>query len=189
MEIYQILNHMERKRTLKIIVALCLVVLGIAFRTIWHPGNNIEFVTTAAFLAGAYLGWKWSIAVPLTIMVVTDSIIGNTNIFVFTWSAYIIIGVMGYWGLRSTKIKIIQATGLGVVAGLWFYLWTNFGVWLLDSWGMYPKTLVGLADAYLYGLPFLKFNVLGNLLFVPSSFFIVEKAKSFHFGFLKKLAI
>lgn len=192
MEIYQILNHMERKRALKIITALCLVVLGIAFRTIWHPGDNIEFVTTTALLAGAYLGWKWSIAVPLTIMVITDLIIGNTNIFVFTWSGYLFISYLGYLShlsdLKKEK-KILKATGVGIIASLWFYLWTNFGVWLLDSWGMYPKTLAGLVDAYFYGLPFLKLNLIGNLFFVPLSFFIVEKAKNLNFGLFKKLAV
>ncbi len=180
---------MEKKRSLKIITALCLVVMGIAFRTIWHPGDNIEFVTTAAFLAGAYLGWRWSIFVPLTIMVITDLIIGNTNIFVFTWSAYIMIGIFGFLGLNNQKSKIIRATGIGIAASAWFYIWTNFGVWMMDSWGMYPKTVTGLLQAYFFGLPFLKLNLLGNIFFVPLSFFIVEKAKNLNIGFFKKLAV
>lgn len=73
--------------------------------------------------------------------------------------------------------RILQATGLGVGASLWFYLWTNFGVWLLDSWGMYPKTLAGLLESYWYGLPFLKLNLLGNFIFVPLSFTCVEILK------------
>lgn len=176
----------------KIFFAFILVVIGIAFRTIWHVGDNIEFVTGSSLLAGAYLGLGWSMTVPLFIMMFSDKILGNSNIFVFTWSGYLFIGCLGYLGhLRNLKGKsrILRATGLGIIASLWFYIWTNFGVWLLDSWGMYPKTFIGLLESYWYGLPFLKFNLLGNLIFVPGSFFVVEKAKRFNFRILKKLAI
>lgn len=167
----------------KFILAGILIILGIASRTIWHLGENVEFVTASALLAASYLGIRWAMGVPLVIMMITDLLIGNTNIFLFTWSGYLFIGCLGYLShlsdLKSGK-KILKATGVGIIAGLWFFLWTNFGVWLLDSWGMYPKTINGLIQAYWYGLPFLKLNLLGNLLFVPLSFLVVEKVKSFY---------
>ena len=113
-------------------------------------------------------------------MVISDFVIGNTNIFIFTWSAYMGIGLMGLIGQigkRKTKQKILGATGLGIAASLFFYAWTNFGVWAMDSWGMYPKTLSGLIQCYMMGLPFLKLNLLGNLFFVPVSFGVVEMVK------------
>lgn len=164
----------------KILFAILLVLLGVFFRTIGHIAPNIEFVTAASLLAGAYLGRKYAILVPFVIMVLTDTLIGNTNIFIFTWSAYLAIGLLGLWGLKDKKTKFVRATGLGIIASLWFYLWTNFGVWALDSWGLYPRTLGGLMEAYIMGLPFLKLNLLGNLFFVPVSFGIVEMVKSFY---------
>lgn len=74
---------------------------------------------------------------------------------------------------------------MGILASLWFYLWTNFGVWLLDNWGMYPRTIMGLIDAYLLALPFLRYNLISNLIFVPVSFFIVEKVKAIQVQYLK----
>lgn len=174
------------KNVKQLIIACTLIILGILFRTVWHLGPNVEFVTTASLLAGAYLSRKWSIFVPLAIMVISDLSIGNTNIFIFTWSAYVLIGIVGYYiqkaKIQSSKYKVIKATAFGMIASLWFYLWTNFGVWLLDSWGMYPKTLTGLIDAYILALPFLKLNFLGNLIFVPVSFTIVEVCKAFNLG-------
>lgn len=161
----------------KILFAIILVGLGIASRTIWHLGENVEFVTASTLLAGAYLGFGWSIIVPLMIMVTTDLMIGNTNIFLFTWSGYLFISSLGYLShLRDFKKgkRILRAAGIGVVASFWFYLWTNFGVWFLDSFGMYPKTFSGLMESYYFGLPFLKLNLLGNLLFVFLSFTSVE---------------
>lgn len=177
----------------KMLFATVLIILGILFRTVWHLGDNVEFVTSATLIASAYLGLRFSILVPFMIMALSDLIIGNTNIFIFTWSGYLFIGFLSNLsnlGNLRGGTKILVATGLGILASLWFYLWTNFGVWLLDSFGMYPKTLTGLIDAYIMGIPFLKYNLYGNLVLVPASFLIAEAVKLFfgnwHKSFYKK---
>jgi len=161
-----------------IIFAVILIILGILFRTVWHLGPNVEFVTAATLLTASYIGGWWVLTVPLLIMLISDFLIGNTNIFVFTWSAYLVMGIVGKWGFKNQKhilkFKIIEATGFGLLASVWFYVWTNFGVWFLDSWGMYPKTLAGLIDCYILAIPFFKYNLIGNLLIVPVSFTAVE---------------
>ncbi len=160
-----------------IVFAITLIILGILFRTVWHPGPNVEFVTAATLLAVSYLGGWWVLAVPLLIMSISDLFIGNSNIFIFTWSGFLFISYLSKLGnlrnLRSGS-KIFRATCMGVIASFWFYVWTNFGVWLLDSWGMYPKTLTGLIDCYILAIPFFKYNLIGNLLIVPVSFTVVE---------------
>jgi hypothetical protein len=183
---------MKKDKGIKIIWAGILIGLAVLFRTLWHVAPNVEYVTAASLLAAAYLGRRWAILVPLTIMTVSDTLIGNTNIFIFTWSAYLMIGASGLLltRIKAENLKIFWATILGMGGSLFFYLYTNLGVWLLDSWGMYPKTLAGLLNCYLMGLPFLKLNLLGNLFFVPVSFGVVEMIKSFyasksgHFHFL-----
>lgn len=165
----------------KVIFAILLIALGILFRTVWHVGPNVEFVTAATLLAVTYLGRKAGFLVPLVIMTVSDLIIGNTNIFIFTWSAYLMIGILN-GALVKKKNVVIRQTLFGVVASLFFFLWTNFGVWALDSFGMYSKDLSGLVRAYFMGLPFLRFNLIGNLVFISTSFWIVEKVKSINFA-------
>src|SRR3989338_9714470 len=116
----------------KFIFASILVFLGILFRTVFHLGYNVEFVTSGALVSAYYLGLGWGIVVPLTTMFLSDLIIGNTTIFLFTWSAYIIIGIAGYMTLKSqsasrrTKVtsqklsqlvrKVAQATFIGIGA-------------------------------------------------------------------------
>lgn len=154
----------------KIFFALLLIAFGVLFRTNWHLGPNVEFVTAATLISTVYLGRKFSILVPLTIMGISDFIIGNSSIFIFTWSAYILMGFF------SRK----RAPWLNsIFASLLFYFWTNFGVWALDSFWMYSKDLAGLMRCYYMGLPFLRFNLIGNLLFVSLSFWIVEKFKNY----------
>lgn len=157
-----------------------LIILAVLLRTVWHFGDNIEFVTSAALIASAYFGLLGGLVVPFFAMFISDIMIGNTNIFIFTWSAYLIIGILGYFTLGNKKdMIIIRAMGMGIISSFWFYIWTNFGVWVLDSWGMYPKTIEGLFGAYIMGLPFLKANLLGNIFLVTFSFVFIES-----FGFL-----
>jgi hypothetical protein len=153
----------------KIIFASIIVSLAVLFRTKWHIYPNVELVTAATLLASVYLGRKWGILVPIVIMAISDSIIGNTNIFIFTWSAYILMGLIAR-GKPWMK---------AITASLFFFVWTNFGVWAMDSFGMYSKDLSGLLRCYFMGLPFLRFNLVGNLILVPVSFWLVERVRLF----------
>lgn len=168
---------MKKNNLLPLSLLIILVVLS---RTVWHFGDNIEFVTSAALIASSYFGLLGGLAVPFSAMFISDLIIGNTNIFIFTWSAYLMTGMLGYWTLGRKKDKlIIKAMGTGIISSVWFFIWTNFGVWVLDSWGMYPKSAGGLFQAYVMGLPFLKANLLGNICLVTLSFVSIEAFRYF----------
>lgn len=159
----------------KFLIASLLIALGVAGRTVFHLAPNVEVVTLASLLGATYLGRRYAVFVPFVIMVISDTMLGNTNIFIFTWSAWMAIGFFGLIlrQFRGTKL-IGAATGMGVFASVFFYLYTNFGVWLLDSWGMYSRDFSGLIHCYIMGLPFLKLNLVGNLVFVPLGFSLVE---------------
>src|SRR3990167_2936882 len=88
---------------LKAIAALGLIITGILFRTVFHIGDNIETITAASLIAGAYLGPFWALAVPLTSMAVSDLLLGNSLIFIFTWTAYMIIGATAFLFFRKKK--------------------------------------------------------------------------------------
>jgi len=151
---------------------LLLVLIGILGRTVWHVGPNIELVTVGAILAGLYFGRIYAVLTPLLVMVVSDRIIGNTNIYYFTWSAYILMGLGAYFvrkKYRGLKIKgkVLAGAGGAVLASLFFYIWTNFGVWAMDSWGIYSRDFGGLFKCFVMGIPFLRNNLAGNFVFVP----------------------
>lgn len=166
---------------------LILVSLGVLSRTIFHLGPNVEFVTAGIILASYYLGRSQAVIVAFSTLFISDAILGNTSIFIFTWSAYLGIAIVASLLLKNKRKKTnilplsFNAGIFALASSLWFYLWTNFGVWLLDSFGMYEKTLSGLINAYIMGIPFLKYNLIGNLIFVPGSFFLVEFARQILF--------
>lgn len=44
---------------------------------------------------------------------------------------------------------------------MFFWIWTNFGVWLVS--GMYPHSLTGLVTCYFLALPFLKNSIIAAI--------------------------
>ena len=144
-------------------------------RTVFDLGPNIELVTATALLASVYLGGKWSIPLLLLVLILSDIIIGNSNIFLFTWSGLLIpIFLAGYIFKRNNTNKVALGTGLGILTTLFFFVWTNFGVWALDSWGMYSNDLSGLTQSYINALPFLRLHMASTLMFVPVGFILIE---------------
>jgi len=161
----------------KVLFAL-LFLLAFIERVSFDLGPNIELVTIAMLLASSYLGGKQGFTLVLLIMLLTDMIIGNTNIFIFTWSGFLIPATTLPYLFSKQKRKgvkkVFQGTFFGAGANFFFYIWTNFGVWLLDSYGMYPKTPGGLLMSYINGLPFWKNQLMSTIVFSILGFSIVE---------------
>ena len=142
---------------------------------IWFDlGPNIELITLATMLSAFYLNRKSTLILTLIVMIISDLIIGNTNIFIFTWSGFIIPALAVTILLKLKKNKVLLATITGISANLFFFTWTNFGVWLLDSWNMYPNTVFGLIQSFINGAPFLKNQLISTLFFVPLGFTVYE---------------
>ena len=150
-----------------------IVVLVLTAAVLWRlvaPGlgapPNLEIATAATFLAVLLLRHRWAAVVPFVVVAVSDALLGNTQIMWFTWSAWAVIGLGAILARRLRGPgRYAAALGVGVGGSLWFFAWTNFGVWLMD--GLYPATLDGLIASYVAGLPFLRTMLLGNLVFVP----------------------
>jgi hypothetical protein len=144
----------------------------------WQYGwaANLEIVTASVLVASTFLTRRAAVVVPLGILAVSDLIIGNSPILIFTWSAFglIALGGLGLRRLKGSKGSparlILAATGAGVASSVFFFAYTNFGVWLLDGGRMYAQTWQGLVHCYVMGLPFYRTMLLGNLVFVPMYF-------------------
>lgn len=157
------------------------VLFGILTRTVWHIAPNVEFVTALTISGAYFLGRKYSILIPFGIMILSDLILGNTSIFIFTWSAFAVA-----WGIgrviksrrfksllkglpRSIRYLFLSELG-GILFTTIFFLWTNFGVVVVSN--LYPKTISGLIQSYIMGLPFLMPQLVGNIIIVPSIFMV-----------------
>lgn len=170
----------------KLSLALCLVAVGVAGRlflsgllpstphlTITLNGitqplfmMDLFFVVAAVSLfSGLLLGRRYGLLVPLLIMLITDVMLGNTAIFLFTWSGFAFIALLGGYARRhlsSGPAVLPQMAGAGVGAVLLYDLWTNLGCWL----GWYPHTLDGLAACFTLALPFTLWHLLSTTVLV-----------------------
>lgn len=151
-----------------------LFILAFIERVWFDLGPNMELITVALILSAFYLNKKTTFILTFAVVALSDLIIGNSNIFLFTWSGFI-LPLLAIGIFKSLKVNsILSGTLAGISFNLFFFIWTNFGVWALDSWGMYPNTAFGLLQSYLNGLPFLKYQLTSTLFFVPIGFLIYE---------------
>ena len=152
-------------------IAVAFVALAIVFRLVREEIGappNLELVTSAAFVAAVLVRHRLAFLAPLVIAVVSDLVLGNTSIALFTWSAWLVVGLAALL-TRSTSGwgRMGAAAGLGLGGSLWFFFWTNFGVWFQGRGVWYPAGLDGLVASYVAGLPFLRTMLVGNLVLLP----------------------
>jgi len=168
----------------RILVAITLIIFGIIGRLsfykflpstppIYFTLNGITqplfmmdlffVIAIVSLLSGLLLGGYYTFMVPVATIMITDIIIGNTYIFLFTWSGFILISVIAYsaknrYELKTRSIPIIA--GMGILSILAYDIWTNFGCWL----GWYPHTFNALIVCYTVAIPFMLWHLLSTTL-------------------------
>lgn len=178
---------------MKKLLLISLFLIAFLERTVFDLGPNVELVTTVMIFTSFYFGKKESSWLTLTVLILSDFIIGNTSIFLFTWTGFLIPALLSKNLInRSTQLtnqlllkskisslldKLFSLTSTGLISNLFFFIWTNFGVWLLDSWEMYTKDLNGFIKCYINALPFLKNQILSSLIFIPLTLITISAAK------------
>ncbi|MFO8133101.1 MAG: DUF6580 family putative transport protein [Thermoplasmatota archaeon] len=127
---------------------------------------DMFFVVGAiALFSGILLGGMYSIAVPLAVMAITDLYHGNTSIFLFTWTGFAFIGLLGATARRHGLTRSpLGIAGLGIGGVLLYDAWTNLGCWL----GWYPHGMAGLATCYTMALPFTLWHLLSTTMAVAA---------------------
>lgn len=136
-------------------------------------------VAIVSILSGMLLGKRYSLLVPFTIMLITDIYYGNSFILLFTWSGFMMLGLIGHLlkekvGINRISILVTPLAGAGGV--ILYDIWTNFGCWL----GWYPHSLEGLMLCYTLAIPFTLWHLLSTVsgLFVVSVITVVWKEHS-----------
>ena len=154
-----------------------LIVVAALTRLLPHP-PNFSPVEAIALFGGAYFASRlWALAVPLLAMLVSDlalgaligdgyaSYLGSLSF----WSVYACIALstlLGF-GLRG-KVGGGRVLGYSLVGSVLFFVVTNFAAWL--GWPAYPQNLAGLGAAYVAGIPFFQWTVLGTLFYAAVLF-------------------
>lgn len=149
-----------------------LIVLAALTRLLPHP-PNFSPVEAIALFGGAYFAARgWALVVPLVAMFLSDLALGLVNGgiyfdyfasagFLLVYACIALSTVLGF-GLRG-RVNGARVLGYSLVGSVLFFLVTNFGAWLGSP--AYPQNAAGLAAAYVAGIPFFQWTVLGTLFY------------------------
>lgn len=141
-------------------VVAALIVACALSRLVPHP-FNFSPIEAMALFAGAYFAdRRLALVVPIVAMVLSDLVIG------FHWGApvvYACIALMALaasFGLRH-RVSALRVAGFGLGGAVFFFLVTNFVVWLGLDHPMYPRTVDGLVACYVAAIPFFQNQLAG----------------------------
>jgi hypothetical protein len=156
-------------------VAFLVVLLAVISRVLPHAFQSVSWNFTAVggsllffgsqmnpSRAGSRPGSAWPVALKLAsvvaILMATDYYLTvyayqypfHVRGYLVTWAWYAAVCLLGMGLLRKTTFLRVAA---GVLASATsFFLLSNFVVWAGSH--MYPRTLAGLGDCYIAGIPF-----------------------------------
>ena len=154
------------------LVLVALIALAALTRVLPHP-PNFSPITAIALFGGAYFANRgWAVLAPLIGLFLSDLVLASVNGGLYAswfgstgiWVVYGCIALttaLGF-GLRG-KVGGGSVLGYSLVGSVLFFLITNFVAFTVDP--MYPKTVAGLTAAYVAGIPFFKWSVLGTLFY------------------------
>lgn len=162
-----------------------LIFIAALSRVLPHP-PNFSPIEAVALFGGAYFAKRhWALLVPLIAMFASDLILGALKGGIY-WSYFASAGyllvyacialttLLGF-GLRG-KVSGGRVLSYSMVGSVLFFVITNFGAWLSDP--AYPKTIAGLTAAYVAGVPFFQWTVLGTLFYAAIMFGAFEMLRN-----------
>lgn len=132
-----------------------LIALSVS-RFVPHPPNFTSLLALSFYIP-AMFGRKYLPIVALS-FVITDIFIGFHSTTLFTWGSVLLIGYLSEYFKKNTISRLFGS----MFGPLIFFIFTNFGVWIL---GGYEMSVNGFVKCYILALPFFVNNLVSTLLF------------------------
>lgn len=170
------------------IIALVIIVLGLALRLIPHAPNAAP-VEGLALLGGAYISRRHlAFLLPLVMLYLGDLVLNNTilrgffpsvegivwysDYMITVMLSMVVIVALGIGLLR--KVTALRVLGSAVLGSVVFFLITNLGVWAAGT--LYPPTGTGLLECYIAAIPYFRTSLMTTVVFSSVAFFVIEYA-------------
>lgn len=152
-----------------------LVLTGFVFlaalaRFIPHPPNFAPIAALALFGGRYFSDKKFAFLIPITAMLITDSVLGFHYLMPAVYLSFSLIVLVGIFLRKWNKTSGIVAGS--VVASTLFFIITNFSEWAVGI--IYPKTISGLVMCFTAAIPFYFSSLIGDLFYVSVMFISFE---------------
>ena len=154
-----------------------IVSLSIFGRLLPHPPNFTPLGGAAVF-GGANLPRPWNYLVPIIVLALSDMVLGWHQTMIFVYGSFLVAVWLGE-RLLSQGASRAKIAAVSLANSTIFFLVTNFGVWYSTT--LYPKTMAGLYQSYLMGLPFWRPTILADLIFTFGFFALYRLMHRSHF--------
>jgi len=152
---------------MKYLLIVLFLIVGV-FMRIMPFAPNFTPLLSIALLSGLYTKNKYFVILPISIMLVSDIIIGNHVTAFWVYTSLVIIFMLGYFVSRSNYFQILQYS---IFSALIFFIVSNFGVWVT---GGYVFDFNGLLSCYIAAIPFFKNTLISTCLFSVSIHFVIN---------------
>jgi hypothetical protein len=148
--VFRKINSETSVNTMRILLICCFILFAAAVRILPHPWNLTPIGAMAIF-SGAKLNSKWTaFFMPLSALFLGDIFVGLYKLMIVVYLSFCLSVLIGrYVRGRQTLLPLSIAMLLGAVQ---FFLVTNFAIWAA-GYGPYAKSLTGLLDCYMAGIP------------------------------------
>ncbi|MGZ3740120.1 MAG: DUF6580 family putative transport protein [Bdellovibrionota bacterium] len=161
------MNMQSNQKSDRHFTAFLWIVLGILGRLIPHPPNMAP-MTSIALFGGVQLSRSRAFAVTMLTMIMSDILLAWAEghaVFgmwsLFTYSGFALVVLAGMWLRLAPTAGRTRSLLTG--SSLFFWMWTNFGIWLVGEGSPYPHTFDGLLSCYVAAIPFLGNALVGDL--------------------------
>ena len=152
------------------LVLAALIVIAALSRLLPHPPNFSPVEAIALFGGAHFAARGWAMVVPMLAMLLADVALGMLHGGDYAtylggisfWAVYACIAASVLLGMAlRSKVTGARVLGYSLLGSVVFFAVTNLATWAGSS--MYPHNAAGLAAAYVAGIPFFRWTVLGTL--------------------------
>lgn len=157
------MNSEQQKQSLILrgAVVATMILLAAVLRIVPHPWNLTPIGAMALF-SGAMFRSRWmAFTLPLASLLVGDVFVGFHKLMFVVYASFAISVAIGSWLAENRTVARIG--GAAFLGAAQFFVVTNFAVWAVG--GFYPKTMEGLVNCFVAGVPFFWNTLAGDALY------------------------
>ena len=163
---------MNKQISANMIVAILLVLTAAVSRVVMYPHNFSPIIGMALFSGSVLANRKLAFAMPILAMFMSDVLFELFHIAPGFWgwgqlAGYGILALITVLGFYLKKITVLNVAGFSIASTLIFFFLSNSSFFLIDNnvYHTYANSFSGYMDCLAAGVPFLKNNLIADLLY------------------------
>lgn len=141
------------------------------------PGRPYGFaphIAMALFGGAVIRDRRWAFALPLFSLFISDALYQVLYMYQVTpirgfyegqWLNYLVLASVVLVGFFLKKKSPLNIAAFAMLAPTWFFLLSNFTVWMGGDGNLIPHTWAGLLETYILGIPFYANSIWATLFF------------------------